>query len=246
MKFAEIAKHFNPAWFAAVMGTAVIPLVLSFLDFPLKEFLGMFFFLAALIMFLLALAPLSEDEEVDLPFGRKNTWRVNLAFSQSMYSGGRIGAQVDIAAAARQSAELGLGSARAQLLFDVTQAFYDAALSERLVEIAEATLAQADATVAQVQASFEAGAQPEFELLRARVTRDNQQPAVIRQRANRDIAMLRLKQLLDLPADYNPVLVAPLEGEVATPPVFAERVAAIEKQAADAPDAAASIALMRS
>ena len=57
MKFSEIAKHFNPAWFAAVMGTAVIPLVLSFLDFPLKESLGVFFFLVALIMFLLALAP---------------------------------------------------------------------------------------------------------------------------------------------------------------------------------------------
>lgn len=169
-----------------------------------------------------------DDEEVDLPFGRKNTWRVNLAFSQAVYSGGRLGAQADIAAAARRSAELGLDSARAQLRFDVTQAFYDAALSERLVEIAEATVAQAEATVTQVQAAFEAGAQPEFELLRARVTRDNQRPAVIRQRANRDIAILRLKQLLDLPSDYRLSLVAPLEGAVTPPPVFAERVAAIE------------------
>ncbi len=40
MKFSEIAKHFNPAWFAAVMGTAVIPLVLSFLDFPFSRFLA--------------------------------------------------------------------------------------------------------------------------------------------------------------------------------------------------------------
>jgi outer membrane protein TolC len=184
-----------------------------------------------------------DDEEVDLPFGRKNTWRVNLAFSQAVYSGGRLGAQADIAAAARQSAELGLGTARAQLLFDATRAFYDAALSERLVQIAEATLAQAEATVTQVQASFEAGAQPEFELLRARVTRDNQRPAVIRQRANRDIAMLRLKQLLDLPAGYDPVLVAPLEGDVATPPVFAERMALIEQQTEAAPDAAARTAV---
>ena len=176
-----------------------------------------------------------DDEDLDLPFGRKNTWRVNLAFSQALYSGGRLGAQGDIAAAARQSAELGFDTARAQLLFDVTQAFYDAALSDRLVEIAEATLAQAEATVSQVQASFEAGALPEFEFLRARVTRDNQRPAVIRQRANRDIAMLRLKQLLDLPADYDLDLVAPLGGQVETPPVFADRVAKME---ADMPDQA--------
>ena len=88
-----------------------------------------------------------DGEDVDLPFGRKNTWRVNLLFSQSVYSGGRLDALADIADAGRSSAALALESARAQLLFDVTQAFYDAALSERLVEIAEATVAQAEATV---------------------------------------------------------------------------------------------------
>ncbi|MEX2662910.1 MAG: TolC family protein [Vicinamibacterales bacterium] len=165
-----------------------------------------------------------DDAELDLPFGRKNTWRVNLLFSQSIYSGGRLGAQAQLSAVGRESAELALTASRARLLFEVTQAFYDAALSERLVHIAEATVAQADATVRQVQAGFEAGAQPEFELLRARVARDNQQPLVIRQRANRDIALLRLKQLLELPPDYDLRIVAPLDGPVAPPPVFAARL----------------------
>jgi len=57
MKFKEIAKPFNPAWFAAVMGTAVIPLVLSFLDFPFRKDLGAFFFGVAVLMFLLILLP---------------------------------------------------------------------------------------------------------------------------------------------------------------------------------------------
>ncbi|MHB9097857.1 MAG: SLAC1 family transporter [Syntrophales bacterium] len=57
MKFTEIAKSFNPAWFAAVMGTAVIPLVLSFLDFPFRDVLAAFFFGVAVLMFLLLLAP---------------------------------------------------------------------------------------------------------------------------------------------------------------------------------------------
>jgi len=167
-------------------------------------------------------------DDVDLPFGRENTWRANIVFSQSVYSGGRLGAQSDIAAAAREGAELGVNGARAQLLFDVTQAFYDAALSERLVQIAEATLGQAEATVRQAQAQFEAGAQPEFELLRAQVSRDNQRPAVIRQGALRDVAMLRLKQLLDLPETYALMLVAPLEGAVPPPPPFAARLAEVE------------------
>jgi outer membrane protein TolC len=173
-----------------------------------------------------------DDTQNDLPFGRKNTWRAGLAFSQSVYSGGRLGAQSAIAAAGQAAAELGVNGARAQLLFDATQAFYDAALSERLVEIAEATLAQAEATVRQVQVSYEAGAQPEFELLRARVARDNQHPTVIRQRANRDVAMLRLEQLLDLPADYDLQLVAPLDGSLPPAPAFAGRLPASDVEPA--------------
>jgi outer membrane protein TolC len=170
-----------------------------------------------------------ENESVSLPFGRANTWRFNALFSQTLYSGGRLGAQAAIADVGRETADLGLTTARAQLLFDVTQAYYDAALADRLVAIAEATVQQADATVRQVQAGFEAGAQPEFELLRARVTRDNQAPVVIRQRANRDIALLRLKQMLDLPADNTLQLAASLNDDVlAPPPPFAPRLAAVE------------------
>lgn len=56
-RFREIAEHFNPAWFGAVMGTAVIPLVLAFLNFPLRDALAASFFLTALLLFLIALVP---------------------------------------------------------------------------------------------------------------------------------------------------------------------------------------------
>ena len=166
----------------------------------------------------------------DLPFGRKNTWRAGLSFSQNLYSGGRIGAQAAVGAIGHESADLALTTARAQTLFDVTQAYYDAVLSERLVTIANATLDQAGATLKQTQAGFDAGTQPEFEVLRARVTRDTQSPVLIRQRANRDVAFLRLKQLLELPADYPLQLADALGDDMLAPPaVFAERVAAVEK-----------------
>jgi outer membrane protein TolC len=172
----------------------------------------------------------SGDGVSDLPFGRKNTWRANLLLSQTIYSGGRLRAQSDIAAAGRQSAELSLTSARAQLLFDATQAYYDAALSDRLVSIAEATLGQAEATFKQVQAGFNAGTQPEFELLRARVARDNERPALIRQRANREVALLRLKQILELPANQDVRLAAALDDPALAPPAaFATRLTAVEQ-----------------
>lgn len=171
----------------------------------------------------------ADDGLEDLPFGRKNTWRVNLSFSQNLFSGGRIGAERQMAIAGRETASIGLTTSRAQLLFEATQAYYDAALSARLVAIAEASLGQATATLRQTEAAFQAGTQPEFEVLRARVSRDTQNPNLIRQRANREIALLRLKQLLDLPPESPIELADALSDNVVAPsPVFASRVLPIE------------------
>jgi outer membrane protein len=165
----------------------------------------------------------------DLPFGRKNTWRASLSFSQNLYSGGRNGAQISLAAAGHETAQLGLTTTRAQLLFEVAQAYYDAVLSEQLVNIAAATLEQAGATLRQVEAGLNAGTQPEFEVLRARVTRDQQQPVLIRQRVNRALAYLRLKRLLDLPPEADLQLANSLEDENLPPsPSFVERVSVVE------------------
>jgi outer membrane protein TolC len=170
------------------------------------------------------------DSFEDLPFGRANTWRVSLSLSQNIFDSGRLRAQGKIAQEGREAAQLGVSTTRGQLLFDVTQAYYEAALSDRLVRIAEATLEQAGATLQQTQAGFDAGTQPEFELIRARVTRDTQLPVVIRQRANREVALLRLKQMLDLPPDFNLQLADPLGDErLPPPPGFAAQVAAFEK-----------------
>jgi outer membrane protein TolC len=165
----------------------------------------------------------------ELPFGRANTWRINLNLSQNIFDFGRIRAQRRIATVGRDTALIGLTTSRAQVLFEVTQAYYNAALSARLVTIAEATLGQATATLQQAQAGFDAGTQPEFEVLRARVTRDTQSPVLIRQRVNHELALLRLKQLLDLPADYDMQLADTLSDESAAPPsIFASQVLPIE------------------
>jgi outer membrane protein TolC len=181
----------------------------------------------------------------DLPFGRKNTWRASLSFSQNLWSGGRNGAQITLAAVGHESAELGLTTARAQLLFEVAQAYYDAALSDQLVSIAGATLDQASATLRQVEAGLNAGTQPEFEVLRARVTRDTQQPVLIRQRVNRALAFLRLKRLLDLPAEADLQLAEAYADENLPPsPVFVERVSAVESTLRSSDSPATTVATM--
>jgi outer membrane protein len=152
----------------------------------------------------------------DLGFGSENTWQIGLSLSQAVFNP-RIGAQNRIAEAGRTRAEIELNSQRAQLAMDVTQAYYDAALADRLVRIAEATFAQADTTLAQVRLAQQVGNQPEFDVLRAQVQRDNQLPLVIQRRADRDLAYTRLRLLLDMPGDAPLALTTTLEDTRAVP-----------------------------
>jgi outer membrane protein len=153
----------------------------------------------------------------DLPFGNENTWNVGLNLSQNLFAGGRIAAQVDAATAARRRADIQLASTRAQLVLEVARAYYDAALADRLVDISEATLAQVEETLRQVTLARQVGNQPEFELLRAQVTRDNQRPVLIQRRAERELAYTRLRLLLSLPAQLPLALTTPLNDAAPVP-----------------------------
>jgi outer membrane protein TolC len=171
----------------------------------------------------------------ELPFGQANTYRFNFTLAQSLYSAGRIGAQRDQATAGIRVAELSTSTVRALMQLDVTRAFYDAALADRLATIAQSGYEQADATFLQTRQSFDAGRLSEFEVLRAQVQRDNQRPTVIRARANRDAAYLRLRQLLELPSDAPLQLDVNLDSaELAPPAPFANGLDEVQQSAAAA------------
>lgn len=136
-----------------------------------------------------------------LPFGQANQYQLGLSVSQNLFTGGRISAQNAAAAAGRRSANIELTAQRAQNVLDVTQAYYDAALADRLVAISDASFTQTENVLKQVQLNRNVGNVSEFELLRAQVTRDNQRPQVIQRRSDREVAYLRLKQLLNIPLE---------------------------------------------
>lgn len=135
----------------------------------------------------------------NLPFGRSNTYTLGLSLSQTLFAGGRIRGQVKAATAGRRSADIGLTATEAQLTLDVVQSYFDAALADQLAVIARTALDQADSTLRETELRRSLGTVPEFDLLRARVTRDNQRAGSILRASERDLAQLRLKQLLDLP-----------------------------------------------
>jgi outer membrane protein len=146
-------------------------------------------------------------------FAAPNTMILGVTLTQNLFTAGRLGAAKAGASAARTSADIGLDAARAQVALDIAQAYYNAVASDKLVEIEDSTLAQAERTLQQTTVSRQVGASAEFDLLRARVARDNQRPVVIQAKSNRDIAFLRLRQLLGVPLTQPLTLTTPIRDE---------------------------------
>ena len=124
----------------------------------------------------------------------------------------------------------------------MTQAYYDAALADRLATIADSSLRQSDRTLAQVTVARNVGNTSEFELLRAQVTRDNQRPLTIQRRTQRDLALLRLKQLIDLPASDSLVLTSTLSDSTLAPGGPADTRLVVQTMAALSPSTPADTA----
>lgn len=151
-------------------------------------------------------------------FGAANAYTFGLSGSQNLFTGGRLSGQIAASNAIRRSAEVEVTAQRAQLKLDATSAYYDAALSDRLVSIAQATLTQTEDLLRQTQLQQRVGNVSEFDMLRAQVARNNQIPVVLQRQNDREIAYLRLKQLLKLPLDQTLALTTPVEDSTAAPP----------------------------
>jgi outer membrane protein len=181
-----------------------------------------------------------------LGFGAKNQYNLGLAFSQNLFAGGRISGQNQAANAGRKSADIELTAQRAQLRLDVTQAYFDAALADRLVALAESSAVQTENVLRQTQLARNVGNVSEFELLRAQVSSANQRPIVIQRQSDREVAYLRLKQILNLPLESPLQLTTAVDDTVAVNAALASAginadTAAIDRatvrQAAEAIDA---------
>lgn len=165
-----------------------------------------------------------------LGFGAPNTWNLGLSFNWLLFNGGRLAAQVRTAEIGRTLAESAVTASDAQVRLEVTQAYFDAQLAAELIDISEASLAFSDETLRLTELRENAGTQAEFDVLQARVARDNQRPLLVRRRAQRDLAFDRLRALLDIPEGQTlrlttPVTAAPERNVAALAVAPTERVA---------------------
>jgi outer membrane protein TolC len=159
-----------------------------------------------------------EDSPLARVFASKNTMILGVSASQLLYAGGSVNAGVAAASAGRRAAELAEVNARAQLAYETAASYLDAQVAVQLVAIADSTLAQTERALRQTQLAREVGNTAEYDLIRARVQRDNARPALIAATTRRDVAMQRLRQLLNIPETMPLTLTTTIDAATAFTP----------------------------
>lgn len=150
----------------------------------------------------------------DLPFGQPNTWIGSLQLGQAIYTGGRVGAARRIARLGRLATEQNVAEVEASVAREVREGYFQTALAESMVVIAAEAYELATEQLRIVESFFRQGTVSEFEVLQARVERDNLEPQIVAARNARELAAANLKRLVNIPQDQPIELVTPLAAEV--------------------------------
>lgn len=166
-----------------------------------------------------SLGPLS-DLFSKSSFAAVHGWTADLTASQVLWNG-RVGAGIAAARAVRKLAAANRDEARADIALGVREAYLDVLYAQAVQAIAEEGLAQSRAHLAQVKLFHSQGARSEYDLLQAQVDAANQEPAVVAATNATAQALLRLRQLLNLPVSQPLALTSALAFADGQVPVLA-------------------------
>jgi outer membrane protein len=165
------------------------------------------------------------------PFAAVHSWTADITASQLIWSGGRLGAGLAAARAARRSTHANRDETAALVTREVRKAYLDAAYASQLLAIAEAGLSQARAHMNEVALYQRQGVRAEYDLIRAQVDAANQEPPVVGARNASQIAMLELKRLMSVALDRPVALDTPLAFEAGMVPVVEDETLDASKRA---------------
>lgn len=180
------------------------------------------------------------------PFGSENTYTASLTVGQLLFQGGKVAAGVRGARAYERAARFQLDETRQDITYRVKQAYLGALFAQRLLDIAEEGKALVDSQLARVALNHRVGSAADYDLLRAQVEAANQEPAVIGARNQRDLAMLEVRRLVNVPATQPLELDgAMLTGETGVPEVDWGRVELTDERRALLASASANVEFRR-
>ena len=158
----------------------------------------------------------ARGQAVGSQFNQPNTYTGNLNLSQTVFQGGRLVASARAADRLRQAARFDDREQRSLLTLQVERSYLQVLFAGRIVELQDRNLALAASRLTQVEQFERAGRAARYDVLRSRVERANIEPLAIQARSDRELALLDLKRLLNVPVEQPIALVSHVDSASAT------------------------------
>ncbi len=149
-------------------------------------------------------------------FNQPNTYTGSANLSQTLFQGFRNVSAKRAADENRKAARFDELEERAFLAIAVQRAYLQALYAARLVELQTGNVLLASSRLTQVEQLERAGQAARYDVLRARVERSNLEPLAIQAASDRELALLELKRLLNLPVQRPLALVSRIDPAAAT------------------------------
>lgn len=130
------------------------------------------------------------------------SWSAGLEAGMSLFSGGRLTAQLRAEQAQEASLGADLAASENDLLLQVASRYYRALLAQKRIVVQEEALRLYEMQLDRARKQFESGVGPKFDVLQAEVVLANARPPLVRARNDYRVAIEELRQSVGLP--YGP------------------------------------------
>ena len=157
----------------------------------------------------------ARGQAVGSVFNQPNTYSGNLNLAQTLFQGGRLVSATRAADATRGAAHFDEREQRSVVTLQVARSYLQVLFADRIAELQGQNLALASNRLAQVEQYERAGRSARYDVLRSRVERANIEPLAIQARSDRELALLELKRLLNVPVDQPVSLVTKVDSAAA-------------------------------
>jgi outer membrane protein TolC len=157
----------------------------------------------------------ARGQAVGTVFNQPNTYTGNVNLAQTVFQGGRLISATRAADNTRQAARYDEKEQRSIVTLQVARSYLQVLFAERMLELQAQNLALASNRLAQVEQFERAGRAARYDVLRSRVERANIEPLSIQARSDRELALLELKRVLNVPVEQPIALVTRVDSAAA-------------------------------
>jgi outer membrane protein TolC len=144
-------------------------------------------------------------------FGQSYTYTGTMAATQPLFQGLRLFSATRAASRVKSAVRFDASETRGQLAVAMQRSYLNALYLATIAELQARNLALSSERLRQVEQLAGAGRSSRYDVLRARVDRANIEPLALQAASDREIAVLDVKRLMDIPAERPVVLSTALD-----------------------------------